>query len=583
MSEREFQNMFLFAPGFEAALLKIPASTAATRERDAAAVAAVSALAATLPAPPLPTSGTTSLTRQGTRPPHSVDTSAASYHTDQRGVNADSHAHQPIEGVERVSSALTAAALTATATTATLANQTNKKQIIGFARFKSRSDAILARDTLSGRKIDIEKGCILKAEIAKKDLHIKRSPSDPMGVRPAEPFPYPHSSASSSAHGSATALDRLAQQDRDWRTQMAEDDHIERSHQYSSQQEHERYARIMGSQGLAQAAGQPAGPPDGSFGRQRLGYTDIDGRWPTGHHGLKSEMSSTGSGHLGSVDGSHESPISNYSLLPSTDKTPMANNFPSRTQPPSLRMEISTISSKQPALHRLADLEERAYCDTDPRRTSGRSAPGAGSIELVSAHLPQSRSNEATHEAAPFSSPRQPLGPLSISTSMVSRGHFRIGSLGAQTYMDSDFQRLSMASSQQASGPAMGRPAFRRGQTDVDAFSHHVRPPHGHLSSTDPSALAAAGFTGSPAYGSAGFASPTSPTFAGFGMPRIQPHVRPDDNNAPISTVYIGGLPSSLPNLTGAMSAHHLEEALRATFSQVQGFKRLSYRQKSQG
>jgi hypothetical protein len=45
---------------------------------------------------------------------------------------------------------------------------------IGFAKFRSRSEALEARDLLSGRKIDVEKGCILKAEMAKKNLHTKR-------------------------------------------------------------------------------------------------------------------------------------------------------------------------------------------------------------------------------------------------------------------------------------------------------------------------------------------------------------------------------------------------------------------------
>lgn len=45
---------------------------------------------------------------------------------------------------------------------------------IGFAKFKTRNEALEARDLLSGRKIDYEKGCILKAEMAKKNLHTKR-------------------------------------------------------------------------------------------------------------------------------------------------------------------------------------------------------------------------------------------------------------------------------------------------------------------------------------------------------------------------------------------------------------------------
>jgi hypothetical protein len=42
-------------------------------------------------------------------------------------------------------------------------------------------EAMRARDVLSGRKIDTEKGCVIKAEMAKKNLHTKRgiSSSDP--------------------------------------------------------------------------------------------------------------------------------------------------------------------------------------------------------------------------------------------------------------------------------------------------------------------------------------------------------------------------------------------------------------------
>jgi hypothetical protein len=49
-----------------------------------------------------------------------------------------------------------------------------RKQIIGFAKFRTRTDALEARDTLQGRRVDIEKGAVLKAEMAKKNLHTKR-------------------------------------------------------------------------------------------------------------------------------------------------------------------------------------------------------------------------------------------------------------------------------------------------------------------------------------------------------------------------------------------------------------------------
>jgi hypothetical protein len=59
-----------------------------------------------------------------------------------------------------------------------------RKQIIGFAKFRSRLEALEARDVLQGRRVDIEKGAVLKAEMAKKNLHTKR------GVGPL-PLPLP--------------------------------------------------------------------------------------------------------------------------------------------------------------------------------------------------------------------------------------------------------------------------------------------------------------------------------------------------------------------------------------------------------
>jgi hypothetical protein len=57
-----------------------------------------------------------------------------------------------------------------------------RKQIIGFAKFRSRDDALAARDVLQGRRVDIEKGAVLKAEMAKKNLHTKRGVGPIPGV-----------------------------------------------------------------------------------------------------------------------------------------------------------------------------------------------------------------------------------------------------------------------------------------------------------------------------------------------------------------------------------------------------------------
>ena len=61
-----------------------------------------------------------------------------------------------------------------------------RKQIIGFAKFKTREAALVARNGLQGRRVDIDKGAVLKAEMAKKNLHTKRGVG-PISVGPAAP------------------------------------------------------------------------------------------------------------------------------------------------------------------------------------------------------------------------------------------------------------------------------------------------------------------------------------------------------------------------------------------------------------
>ncbi|KAF9566618.1 hypothetical protein EC968_003710 [Mortierella alpina] len=107
MQEREFQNMFVFTPGFEAATLKIPNKD--QQEDDAMTL----------------------------------------------GVN----------GVNP------------------------RKQIIGFAKFRTHQEALQAKDVLSGRRVDAEKGSLLKAEMAKKNLHTRRGLSNELVATPGAVMP----------------------------------------------------------------------------------------------------------------------------------------------------------------------------------------------------------------------------------------------------------------------------------------------------------------------------------------------------------------------------------------------------------
>src|SRR5258708_21516926 len=70
-------------------------------------------------------------------------------------------------------------------------NPAPRKQLIGFAKFTTRADAIAARDTLQSKRVDVEKGAVLKAEMAKKNLHTKRGVGPVNGPPNPPPPPQP--------------------------------------------------------------------------------------------------------------------------------------------------------------------------------------------------------------------------------------------------------------------------------------------------------------------------------------------------------------------------------------------------------
>ncbi|BGP52626.1 hypothetical protein JCM8202v2_000182 [Rhodotorula sphaerocarpa] len=134
VTEREFQNMFTFAEGFEAASLKLPNPAEEEGGQRSAAADEVS--------PPF--SGLPQYILQATRDPFALS-------REQAGTLSNG------------SSSGTASAGSAP-----------RKQIIGFARFVSRQHALAAVERLSGRKIDADRSMVLKAEMAKKNLHFKK-------------------------------------------------------------------------------------------------------------------------------------------------------------------------------------------------------------------------------------------------------------------------------------------------------------------------------------------------------------------------------------------------------------------------
>ncbi|SAM05705.1 hypothetical protein [Absidia glauca] len=141
MLEREFQNMFIFSPGFEAATLKIPNKD---QEDDM------------LANPGTTNTNETNDTNDGANGSGSSNILVPENNNDS---NNDSNPSNSSKGTNHSSSNN---------------NGNMRKQIIGFAKFRTRMEALEARDIISGRKVDAEKGSVLKAEMAKKNLHTKR-------------------------------------------------------------------------------------------------------------------------------------------------------------------------------------------------------------------------------------------------------------------------------------------------------------------------------------------------------------------------------------------------------------------------
>ncbi|GAA5850429.1 hypothetical protein JCM5353_002718, partial [Sporobolomyces roseus] len=130
MLEREFQNVFLFAEGFEAATLKIHTSALSGGDGSEGSGSGIN-------------SGRTSFEEYG-RDEFLRREACASPALNGNGMNGGSL----IGG--------------------------GKKQSIGFARFRTQQQAFQAMEVLNRRKVDLERGSLLKAEMAKKNLHPKK-------------------------------------------------------------------------------------------------------------------------------------------------------------------------------------------------------------------------------------------------------------------------------------------------------------------------------------------------------------------------------------------------------------------------
>ncbi|KAF7332518.1 RRM domain-containing protein [Mycena kentingensis (nom. inval.)] len=162
MQEREFQNMFTFSPGFEAATLKIP-----NKEYTAYG------LPPNGPSPQQRALGGAGQYNSyaGSNDPYNLLTVNQGGLVIDAGRDGITSWPAPPDDPNALGLGPVPSAHSMPPPTGHFAP---RKQIIGFAKFRTREEALGARDVLQGRRIDIEKGAVLKAEMAKKNLHTKR-------------------------------------------------------------------------------------------------------------------------------------------------------------------------------------------------------------------------------------------------------------------------------------------------------------------------------------------------------------------------------------------------------------------------
>ncbi|KAG1780940.1 hypothetical protein EV702DRAFT_924757, partial [Suillus placidus] len=162
MQEREFQNMFTFSSGFEAATLTIP-------NKESTMYGSVSDTTSTTPSLsglPLRGSAYAGYLGAGSHDPYNVVT------VNQGGVVIDDGRDGPATSWPPHAILLDEPSHFQVGRG--LDGQPPRKQIIGFAKFHTRQEALEARDWLQGCCVDVKKGAILKAKMAKKNLHTKR-------------------------------------------------------------------------------------------------------------------------------------------------------------------------------------------------------------------------------------------------------------------------------------------------------------------------------------------------------------------------------------------------------------------------
>ncbi|KAF8592691.1 hypothetical protein K439DRAFT_30515 [Ramaria rubella] len=615
MHEREFQNMFTFSLGFEAATLKIPNKDSSAYGPAAGTPGAASTLrqAGFLPSASYPANAHTQAGTgpySGAQDPYNlvtvnsggvvVDGPQGTSSSWQQPGSSDQYPNEPSH-----------------AQPPTLPP---RKQIIGFAKFRSRQEALDARDILQGRRVDIEKGAVLKAEMAKKNLHTKRGvgPLLPLGLMGAgggvigpemlagvsglngymgasAPTPAP---AAQVQAGSGSGGDQLSARERELgvlgamglggmaRRQETREEEKERRDMAQAQVqrpreeeerrrkekdlERERNNKLrMSNTTVYDAFHSVPGP--------RAGSTSVNGTGAS-----QSALAAPGPGY---ADPSSAFPGYGFQSNGGGSGFQISGHGSNSNGGGGSGGNSGTFATSQ--FQNAAFSTQDAYAPGSTNSTSA-STPGGGSSAWGLPTKP-SDTNTATQKtpAPPASLPPRP--PSSLQSSPPANfdapaPFLPSGTQAPRAFYGSDSSTFS-PNEYSAPLPPIGprprvqSPAFEGQQYGATAAS---LPPSSSSSVAGSQSSLEGEFSRTLTVSThQGMTSPQLPSPGSGGSSNNARQGNASDQNPPINTLYVGNLPNS-PAPTG-YPPNYLEESLRALFSRCAGYRKLCFRQKSNG
>lgn len=534
MQEREFQNMFTFSPGFEAATLKIP-----NKELTAYGTGSASSAATLRPGPGYSSHG-------GPNDPYNLVTINQGGVVVDGGRDGTTSSWQPADDAHFSHLVSNGPGGPGGANT----GMSTRKQIIGFAKFRTRAEALDARDTLQGRRIDIEKGAVLKAEMAKKNLHTKRG----IGPLPPQlstiigtgggPVP-PEALASMPGMNGLTSLSSQA---------------ITSAGEALSARERE--LGTLGAMGFA-----------GMNGRR-------DGRMDVHDDELASRKASVTFGNVAprSTRERLEEEERKWKEKAEADKERNArlrssdsyafdafHSVPSSQRPTGNSLLAATVGET------IGPLPSRAVA-APPWGTLSREPANNTSRKMsvpLSSTLPPRPSSPPSHPSQPSPLPRDTTPFASGSTIGSFTPSYQNATHPAHPSLPSRPRAYSPASGGETAVPISSgsSAAGSQGSVDEEVSRSLASLAVGAMSENVPSGT--------------GSTSPQLPSPASGASSEKSGRNGVIDQNPPINTLYVGNLPSS--PLPPGCGPNHLEDSLRNLFSSQPGFRKLCFRQKSNG